>query len=74
MAKRQSRKAKPKYKLREGLQENPVRIMHNGEWIGVGAPIEMKASPPNIPWTVREATEAEYLEIAERNPYLVQKL
>lgn len=52
----------------------PVRIKHNGEWVCVGAPVQINPPPPGIPYKIREATPEEYLEIAERNPYLVQKL
>ena len=39
---------------------NPVRIRVHGVEVGVGAAVEVVPSPPDLPYTVQEATPEQY--------------
>ncbi len=54
--------------------DTPRRYKLGASWVGVGGPIVLEAKPPAIPRTIKEATDAQYLKIAENCPYLVKLL
>lgn len=69
-----SKKEKPKYLVAKEARQNPRRIqMQDKTWVGIGGTITVRAKPPKSGYQIAEATEKQYLEVAERIPHLVQK-
>ena len=64
----------PKYLIPDKFRETPRRYKLDGKWVGIGGPITMKGVPPKNDVVILEATEKQYLKIAETNSYLVKKL
>ena len=64
----------PRYKVLERLRKTPTVIRLDGVEVAVGGLVLRKAKPPSIDQLIPEATEEQYLSIAEMCPILVKKL
>lgn len=46
-------------------KENPIRTTLEGKQVAIGGDIKVTPTPPKIPFTVKEATQAQYKKLEE---------
>lgn len=62
------------FEATEKAKKRPIRVLHNGKWIGLGGDIKMAAKPPKkSAYTVKEATAKQYAEFKHLK-HLVQEI
>lgn len=63
-----------KIQLAGHVVARPICVLHEGQWVAIGGPVNRVGKPPKISVIVPEATEEQYEKLAVRFPHLITLL
>lgn len=64
--------AGPRYRVPEKYRETPIRVRLDGKWVALGRNVVIKGRPPQIDVMIKEATDEQYLKLAEAGRYGIE--